>query len=308
VRDVFIYLVFPGFIFTAGAGMLASWLDRKLTARVQWRVGPPWYQSFADVVKLLNKEIIVPRGSSRFAFVASPLIGFAGVVLLSSIVGSICYDPGRTFVGDLIVIVYLLMLPSLSLILGGAASRNPLASLGMSREMKLMIAYELPFILAVVAAVVKGGVTIRLGDVVAVQRLHGAFLWYPSGILAFIAALFCMQAKLGFVPFDVAEAETEINGGPIIEYSGGLLALFKLMKMMLMITVPVLLLSLFGGGISFRGWGLPVALCKYLPVLLFITVLRNTNPRVRIDQALKFFWGPVTAIALLAVVMAFLGR
>jgi NADH-quinone oxidoreductase subunit H len=80
------------------------------------------------------------------------------------------------------------------------------------------------------------------------------------------------------------------------------------MKMMLMITVPVLLLSLFGGGISFRGWGLPVALCKYLPVLLFITVLRNTNPRVRIDQALKFFWGPVTAIALLAVVMAFLGR
>ncbi|MDD5558001.1 MAG: NADH-quinone oxidoreductase subunit H, partial [bacterium] len=159
MRTIITFLVFPGFAFTAAVGMLASWLDRKVTARVQWRVGPPWYQSAADLLKLLGKETLIPRGAPRVAFVLAPVIGLAGVTLTAGILGAVSLDPGRGFVGDVIVVIYLLMFPSLALLIGGGASRNPLASIGVSREMKLMIAYEIPFILAVFTAVMKAGMT-----------------------------------------------------------------------------------------------------------------------------------------------------
>jgi len=304
MRELFIYIVFPGFLFTAALGMMASWLDRKITARIQWRVGPPWYQSFADIMKLLAKETVMPRGCSRETFIIAPIVGFAGVTLVSSILGVVNLDPRRGFVGDLIVVIYLLALPSLALILGGAASRNPLASLGVSREMKLLLAYELPFILAAFTVVVKAGITINLGEIIAFQHTHGPLLRNASCILAFVAALLCVQAKLGLVPFDIAEAETEINAGPLIEYSGPLLALFRLTKMMMLVAVPFFLIALFGGGVEFHGWGIAWSCVKYLLVLLVITVIRNTNPRIRIDQAVKFFWGPVTLIAGAAALLA----
>ena len=270
-------------------------------------MGPPWYQSFADVVKLLGKETVLPRGCSHITFIMAPIIGFAGVILISSILGRISIDPAAGFVGDLIVLIYLLVLPSLSLMMGGSASRNPLASLGVSREMKLVLAYELPFILAIIVPVIKGGVTINVGELLEYQRVHGAFLWSPSCWCAFVVAILCMQAKLGFVPFDIAEAETEINSGPLIEYSGPLLGIFKLTKMLLLVALPLFILTLFAGGVFFKGWGIAPSLIKYLLLLVVITVIRNTNPRLRIDQALKFFWGPVTIIAALGVVLALLG-
>ncbi|MEI6634017.1 MAG: complex I subunit 1 family protein [Chlamydiota bacterium] len=308
MRTLFIYLVFPGFAFTALAGMLAGWIERKLTARIQWRVGPPWYQSFADILKLLSKETVIPRGCPRGVFVVAPFVGLAAVALVASMLGAVGSNPERGFVGDLIVLVYLLMLPSIALIAGGAASRNTLASVGVSREMKLMIAYEVPMILALVVAVIKSGVTIHTGEIVAFQRLHGPFIASLSGALAFAAALLCVQAKLGFAPFDIAEAETEVNSGPLIEYSGSLLAAFRLSRMMLLVVLPAFLLTLFAGGMRFRGWGILVSPVEYGAVLLLITLIKNTNPRVRIDQALRFFWGPVTAVAAAAVLLALAGR
>jgi NADH-quinone oxidoreductase subunit H len=307
MKDLFIFLIFPGFVFTVLVGMMASWVDRKITARIQWRVGPPWYQSFADVLKLLGKETIVPRGCSHAMFVAAPLIGFAAVILVSSMIGNVNLNPEHGFVGDLIVLIYLLIMPSLALMLGGAASKNPLASLGASREMKLIVAYELPFILAVLVPVIKAGVTINVGQMLDYQHVHGAFLWNWSCILAFVVIILCMQAKLGIVPFDVAEAETEINAGPLIEYSGPLLGIFKLTKMMMLVALPLFLLTIFSGGVNFHGWGIGVSLIKYLLILFVITVIRNTNPRLRIDQALKFFWGPMTFLAVAAVILALLG-
>jgi NADH-quinone oxidoreductase subunit H len=307
MRTLFIYLVFPGFAATAVAGMLASWVERKLTARIQWRVGPPWYQSFADLLKLLAKETVVPRGCSRALFAAAPFAGLAAVALVASMLGAACLDPARGFVGDLLVIVYLLVLPPLALIAGGAASRNTLASLGASREMKLMIAYEVPMTLALLVAVIKAGITVNTGELVAFQRIHGAFLGSISGALAFAAALLCVQAKLGFAPFDIAEAETELSSGPLIEYSGGMLAAFRLTRMMLLVVLPALLLALFAGGVRFRGWGIVRSLVEYGAVLLLVTLIKNTNPRLRIDQALVFFWGPVTAAAGAAVLLALMG-
>ena len=307
MKTLCIYLIFPGFAATAVAGMLASWVERKLTARIQWRVGPPWYQSFADILKLLAKETVVPRGCSRGLFAAAPFAGLAAVALVASMLGASCLDPARGFVGDLLVIVYLLVLPPLALIAGGAASRNTLASLGASREMKLMIAYEVPMTLALLVAVIKAGVTINTGAIVAFQRLHGALLGSFSGALAFAAALLCVQAKLGFAPFDIAEAETELSSGPLIEYSGSMLAAFRLTKMMLLVVLPALLLALFAGGARFHGWGIVRSLVEYGAVLLLVTLIKNTNPRLRIDQALAFFWGPVTAAAGGAVLLALMG-
>ncbi len=297
------FLVFPGLLFTAAAGLVTSWVDRKVTARVQMRAGPPFFQPFYDIGKLLIKESCVPAGGSIGLFLLAPLIGFAGVTLASMILWRALIDPQATFVGDLIVLLYLLALPPLAVILGAFASRNPLASLGGNRETKLLMAYELPFILALLVPVIQIH-SVRLGDILSVSAAS-----LPSGLLGLAVAVVCMQAKLTLVPFDQPEAEAELSGGAYIEYSGPPLAIFKLTRAMMLFTVPVFLVVLFvGGWIVEGGWG--AKLSGVLLWLLLVTVtivLRNTTPRLRTDQAIRFFWGPVTLAALVAAGLAWMG-
>ena len=302
------YFLFFGFLLTAIIGLLASWIDRKVTAKVQYRVGPPLLQPLIDIVKLLGKETLIPAGSSKITFLMAPVIGLASVILVSTLLWINNIYPAKSFLGDLIVVLYLLVIPSISIIMGGFASRNPLASLGASREMKLILGYELPFILAVLVAVIKSGFTFRLGEILTFQAQNGAFVRSWSGTLALIVAIICMQAKLALVPFDIPEAETEIVGGPLIEYSGSGLAIYRLMKNMLMFTVPFFLIIVFMGGLRLDGIHLLYGVLKYIGLVALMTVIRNTNPRVRIDQAVKFFWGPVTIIAIIAIILALLGR
>jgi len=301
------YFICCGFLLTAIIGLVASWVDRKVTARVQYRVGPPMLQPFIDIVKLLGKETLIPEGASKATFLIAPLLGLGAVIVVSTLLWVNNFMPGKTFLGDLIVAVYFLTVPSMSLILAGFASRNPLASLGASREMKLVLGYELPFILAILVPVIHAGLTIRLGDILAYQAAQGVIIGSWSGFIAFLVALLCIQAKLGLVPFDCAEAETEIVGGPIIEYSGAPLAVFKLMKNMLLCVLPFFLMILFMGGLRLDGIHLLYGILKFVGVVALITVIRNTNPRVRIDQAVNFFWGPMTVLALVAVFLAIKG-
>ncbi|MDD4179360.1 MAG: NADH-quinone oxidoreductase subunit H [Candidatus Margulisbacteria bacterium] len=301
LKLLFDYLIFPGFLFCAVAGLLATWVDRKVTARLQYRVGPPWFQPFADIAKLLGKETIVPEGVSRSVFLGAPLVGLAGVTLVGTLLWLVSLNLGQTFVGDLIVVMYLLTLPSLAIIIGGSASRNPLAAIGASREMKLILAYELPFILAC-ATVIFRTRALQLGEIIGWQMANGPLFWSFSGFLAFAAALFVIQAKLGAVPFDIPEAEQEIAAGPIIEYSGPALAVIRLSRAMLYFILPLFLTVLFLGG--FDAW-FPA---KYLAVLTLIILIKNTNPRLRIDHALRFFWGPVTIAAAAGFILALLGK
>lgn len=297
------FLLFPGLVFTIAAGLLTSWVDRKVTALVQMRVGPPFLQPFYDIRKLFIKETCVPEGGAIGLFLIAPLIGFAGITVASMILWRSLLDVESTFVGDLIVLIYLLVMPALGVILGAFASRNPLASMGGSREVKLMIAYELPLVLAVLVPVIQAN-SIRLGDLFSAP----APAMTLSGALALLVGMVCMQAKLTIVPFDMPEAETELCGGVFIEYSGPPLAMFKLTRAMMLFTLPVFLVGLFFGGLVTGGWG--SALIGFLLwfVLVAITiVIRNTTPRVRTDQAVRFFWGPVTIVAALAVVLAWLG-
>jgi len=303
MRILFNYLIFPGFLFSAVMGLLSGWVDRKVTARIHWRKGPPWYQNFMDILKLIGKETILPAGA-RMTFLLAPILGLLSLILVAAILGQSIIAPLDGFIGDLIVVLYLLVIPAIALVIGASASKNPLASVGASREMKLILAYELPFILSVIVVIIKSGGTIQLGEIINRQLIFGSNIASISGILAFLVAILCMQAKLGFVPFDASEAEQEIMGGVLIEYSGLALAIFKLTKAILLYTMPVLLIVLFLG----KDINPLFIVLKFVALLVGIILIKNTNPRLRIDQTLRFFWGPVTILSIAAVVLALLGK
>ncbi|MCM8761294.1 MAG: NADH-quinone oxidoreductase subunit H [Candidatus Omnitrophica bacterium] len=307
-EQLFLFLVFPGLLFSATMGLFVGWIDRKLTARLQWRAGPPWYQNFVDFIKLaLYKETLVPHGAPKIIFLGMPIVGLAAATLVSTLVLVSNVKPHSGFIGDLIVVVYLLLIPPLSLIIGAFSSGNSFASLGASREMKLMLSYELPFILALAVPIMKSGSAIRLGEIILYQQSNGTLIASFSGAISFFAMLLCVQAKLGFIPFDIPEAETEIIAGPYIEYSGKALAILKLTKSILMFVVPILLVTLYFGGLAFSAAGIVKTILSYLFILILMIVIKNTNPRVRIDQALRFFWTVITLLAVISVIFAYLG-
>jgi NADH-quinone oxidoreductase subunit H len=300
LRTLFEFVVFPGFLFTAVVGMMLTWVDRKVSARVQWRVGPPWYQPFADFLKLLLKETIVPKSASRTVFLLAPVLGIVATTIVGTMLFVMNFAPARSFAGDIVVVVYLLALVPLGIILGGSASKNPLAAVGASREMTLYFSYELPLILALLVPIIRIG-SLRIGTILTWQHDYHSILYSLSGVIATLVAIVCVQAKLGVAPFDIAEAEQEIMAGPLIEYSGVTLALFRVTRAMLYLLLPVLLITMFWGGLH-NWWAIP----KFLLLFVLMVLIKNTNPRLRSDQALRFFWLILTPVALVAVILAVL--
>jgi NADH-quinone oxidoreductase subunit H len=302
IRILLSYIIFPGFLFTAVVGLFITWIDRKVTARIHWRVGPPWYQPYADFLKLLIKETIIPEGSSKIMFFLGPLIGLAAMSILAVMLFSMNFNPSGSYVGDLIVIIYLLALPPIGIIIGGSASKNPLASVGASREMTQYFAYELPFLISMAIIILKSGGSIKFGEIILAQETNGPFLYSISGVIAAIVILLSTQAKLSFVPFDIPEAEQEIMAGPYLEYSGVALAIYKVTRAMMFFLLPVFLISMLWGGVA-NWW----AILKFLLIIVLIILIKNTNPRLRIDQALKFFWVGVAVLSITGLVLAFYG-
>ncbi len=304
---LFWILIFPGFLFTAFLGLLASWVVRKVTALVQYRVGPPIYQPFVDVLKLLGKEILMPRDAQRTVFILAPIVGLAGVLLLATMLWRTALQPTSLFVGDVIVAIYLMVLPSLALILGSSASASPHAAIGAGREMKLVISYELPLVLAFVVVIIKTAGLVDPGQQLSLAAIaEHTPVFSISGFLAFLVALLCVQAKAGFTPFDIAEADGELASGVLIEYSGALLGIWKLMHSMMLIALPLFLVLLFLGGFG-SGWGILAGIGKVVLILVLMILIKNTNPRLRIDQAIKFFWFYCGIALVAAVILATLG-
>jgi len=307
-EQLFYFLIFPGLLFAAVVGAFLSYYDRKITAWVQFRKGPPLFQPFYDFFKLLLvKETILPKYGSKGVFLAAPIFAVfgataAGVFILLPLLG---IETG--FNGDIIVIFYLLTIPSLTYIIGSLASGNPLAAVGGSREMKLILAYELTFLLVLAGIIQKAGMTISLNEIISFQTINGAFAGSISGIISFIVFIFCIQAKLALVPFDMPEAETEINHGIMIEYSGTPYALVKLAKYIMLFILPAFLISLLWGGLNFEGIHILWSVLKILFVVLLLTLIRNTNPRVKIKQALRFFILWMNLLAILAIVLSYFG-
>ena len=307
MKELFYFLVYPGLLFAAAFGGLLSWFDRKITAWVQIRKGPPILQPFFDFRKLLLvKETIVPAKGSIVLFLFAPILSMFGATAACVLILLPAFGIQSGFSGDIIVIFYLLNIPALAYILGAMASGNPLASIGASREIKLIISYELTFLLVLAAIIIKSGMSIRLSEIIAAQSEH-AFIGSVSGVLLLIVSLMCVQAKLGLVPFDIAEAETEINHGSFIEYSGTALAMVVLTKYIMLFTLPAFVCVLLMGGLQFSGIGILFSILKILGVVLLITLVRNTNPRVKIKQAMRFFFIWMNLFAIIALVLIYMG-
>jgi len=307
LKYLFYLLVFPGFLFASVFGLIVGWVERKVSARVQFRVGPPFFQNFYDVFKLWGKEIILIRNSPYFLFVVAPIIAFATVIMTTTLVGmSFFYRVGIG--GDLLFIIYLMVIYSVSMILGASSTGNVYSSIGAGREMKMVISDELAFVLVLLVPIIHAGYSIDITKILAYQANNGMIIGSASGIIAFIIGIICLQAKMGLVPFDTAEAETEIVEGPLMEYSGPLLAFWKLAHYMMYVFLPMLLVILFWGGMSFASFGSIMAgIGKYLLIVVLMILIRNTNPRVRIDSAINFFWKWASPLALIAVILAIIG-
>jgi NADH-quinone oxidoreductase subunit H len=301
------FFVFPGLLFMAVAGAFLSWFDRKITARVQFRKGPPLLQPFWDFFKLLLvKETILPKNGSHSVFLIAPLLAVFGAIMAGVFILLPLFNIGTGFRGDLIVIFYLLTLPSFSYIIGSLASGNPLAAVGASREMKLIISYELTFLLLVAAVIMKSGQQFDLRSVIEAQQSGTPFIGSISGVLLFIAGIFCIQAKLGLVPFDMPEAEAELASGIYIEYSGPPYAMIKLAKYIMLFVLPAFLVALLMNGMN-PGINIVWLILKILGVVLLLTLIRNTNPRVKIKQASGFFLIWMNLLVVIAIVLIAFG-
>jgi NADH-quinone oxidoreductase subunit H len=306
--NLFYFLIFPGLLFAGITGAFLSWFDRKITARVQFRKGPPLLQPFYDFFKLLLvKETILPKKGSPVLFLLAPVFSVFGATMAGVFILLPLFNIASGFRGDLIVIFYLLTIPSFSYIMGALASGNPLAAVGGSREMKLILSYELTFLLVIAGIIMKAGQQFDLYSIIGTQQQGGAFIGSISGILLFIAALFCIQAKLALVPFDMPEAEAEITEGIYIEYSGAAYAMIKLAKHIMLFILPAFLAALLLGGFRTEGINILWSILKIVGTVLLLTLLRNTNPRIKIRQAMSFFLIWMNLIAIAAIVLIVFG-
>jgi formate hydrogenlyase subunit 4 len=204
-------------------GLAYLGIDRVLVARMQARVGPPLAQPFRDISKLMMKESIIPNGSLRWLFQFAPIMcvmGSAALLLYIPLFGQPALFEGS---GDAILIIYLLTIPSLALVAGGFASSSPYASVGAQREMVVMIGYEFPLSVTIVTLAWR---ILQATDAnaFALSTMAQYPIWDLVGPLGFVGAILLLVSliavtpgELGRIPFDIAEAETELAGGMLVE-------------------------------------------------------------------------------------------
>lgn len=315
VKLIFNILIFPGGLFAIVIGLFLTGFDRKIYARLQRRVGPPLYQPFIDVIKLSRKEILVPRTANYIAFRLAPLLGFAGMLAAIAIIPITGISSGLYHSGDLLVLLYLLATPALALMIGASASGSPYSSVGLSREMTIMLAYEIPLTIVLLTVGMRvgmagGGTAVfSLNSIVNFQLSNGALLFDLPMLPAVLAFGCLIPGTMGVVPFDIPEAETEIAEGPLLEYSGMGLAMFKLTGGLKMLVLSALAIALFyptGLG-NFWLVNLFWFLFKCLVVIFFtITLIRATRARMRLDQAFKYYLLFPTGLALISLVLTLL--
>ena len=300
MSSIFYILVFPGFLFLALFGMLAEFADRKLYARFQNRQGPPWFQPAADFIKLSAKEDIIPENASPLMFKLMP------IVALSAVISAFFYIPLwntsalSSFYGDLIVVVYLLTIPTLTFFLGGWHSTSLFSTIGAMRTLTQLFAYEVPLFLALLAPAILAG-TWSLSGIAAFYSAHP--ILSLSNVIGFAVAIIAMQGKLERVPFDIPEAETEIVGGAFTEYSGRLLALFRMAIDIEAIVVSSLVAAVFlpfGLNLGFVA-GLIIYIIKVFFIIFISALIRSVMARLRIEQMVNFCWRYVAPAALLQI-------
>lgn len=297
--------------------ILLIWVERKFAARIQDRVGPnrvgPYglLQSVADALKMLTKEDITPAGADKFIYNLAPIISFAVVLLIWAVIPFTPLHVGSDLSIGILYFVAVGSIGVIKVMIGGWASNNKYALLGAFRTIALLVSYEVPMILALLIPVLLAG-SMSLQDITVAQ----AGMWYvfkaPLALLIFFIA---NLAETGRAPFDLLEAESELVAGYNVEYSGFKFGMFMAGEFMHVFTVAVLSAVLFLGG----WWGPGVEQVpalgfiylglKTLVIYLLMLLIRNTVPRLRIDQVMSFNWKFMVPLAIvLILVQAFLMR
>ncbi len=296
-----ILLILLNIIVFLGLAPLYEGIIRKLTAKVQSRQGPPIYQPYLDILKLLGKDNVV---SDNWAFKLAPMMAFAAVVAVVAIV-PVGFKPNYlTSYADIITIVYLLTLAGISILLGALSSKNAYAMIGASREMITMIMVEPILAMTFIMGAVKmKSLSI---DASMFGVLSTGYSW--SVVLMLVVYLMALQAFVARQPFDISEAEVEILEGPFIEYSGPNYALFKYSMMLKQMFYAVLFVTVF---MPFLFTGvfiidLVLQLVAVALVFVLIALLGSTNPRLRIDQAVKYY-AVLIVISLFTIALSVYG-
>ncbi|MDR2573138.1 MAG: NADH-quinone oxidoreductase subunit H [Desulfovibrio sp.] len=307
--------IFPGGIFALTLGFFYKSLDRRVEARLQRRVGPPLIQPWLDAAKLLTKETMIPRTACRSVFLLAPVFGFTGMAVCAAFIPVPGVYAGLSNMGDLLVIFYLLPMPAIALMLGGSASSSPFGALGFSREMLLMLAYETPLLMILLSVAMlvgkslgaeSSGAEFSLLKIIAWQQENGSLGFNPAMIPALLAYLLFLPGTMGVAPFDVAEAETELLEGPLLEYGGPLLALFSVTSAFKTFVVTGLGVALFFPGTISSWWPINLVcfVLKCLGLMLFsLTLVKSATGRFRIDQAFRFYVTVPTALALCSLIL-----
>ncbi len=314
---IFRILVFPGFTFILFLTLFCDWVERKLEARIQNRVGPMVagpggiLQPLADLIKLLTKEDIEPRDTKKLVFRFAPLLAFAimmfammflpidGTSVLSS--GSTLASSG--FSGDLIIILAFATIANFLLFMAGWASSNPYGTIGSARVLTQFLGYDIPlYILALTPAFIAG--TLTIGAIAA------SFPYILLAPWAFVLFVITMQAELEKDPFDVPHSESELVGGLETEYTGAKLAFLHLTRDVQVVFGSALIVELFLGGPSgpvFFGldWLFYTLwfVLKLLVVVVISEYITTVVARLRIDQVLTGNWRILLPAALLSLMV-----
>ena len=311
-------------LFGIFAGLWFTGIDRVLAARMQARIGPPVRQPFIDLAKLLIKQNVVPANAIPWLFNGAPLLALASAitVLLYIPMAALPGLPVLGLQGDLVLVMYLLLIPGLAMVAGGLASGSPYATIGAQREMVTMIAYELPLAATVIAFAWK---LAQLGAFhpFSLATFAATPIWTVVGPIGFVGLLLLLATlllvvpgELGRIPFDAPEAETEIAGGLLVEYSGRNLALFSLSLAVKTIVATALVVALFfpwnftdfvalgGAPIFAAAANAAFFLLKLLVVLFFsVTLVRISVARFRITQVVDVYWKILGALSLVGLLL-----
>lgn len=311
---LFRVLIFPGFAFIILFTMFCDWVERKIEARMQNRMGPTFtgpsglLQPLADFIKMLTKEDITPLGSKKNVY------SFAPILALSVLIFAIAFlpidgksvIPGMSFAGDLIFVMALVSVANFLLFLAGWSSSNPYSSIGAARVLTQFLGYDIPLmVLALAPAFLARSITISA--IVSSQ-------WLPFALLApwaFVLFIITMQAELEKDPFDVPHAESEVVAGHETEYSGGKLAFLKLARDVQIVFGASLITVLFLGGangpIPFgflpEFWGTLWFVLKVLGVVVVSEYLTALFARLRIDQVVSANWRIMLPLSVLSLIL-----
>ena len=298
-------------LFGALSGIVLSltWLERKVLGRLQRRLGPTrtgpmgLLQPIADAIKLILKEDIVPSSSEKAIFWAAPLIVVISAFMIWVTIPGTHDAVVKNLDLGLFYIIAFAVVGILGLVLAGWGSANKYGTLGGLRAAAQLISYEIPLIMVVVSvAMLAESLDIR--EVVAGQGSYPYLAVQPLGmVIFFIAGL----AEIGRTPFDIYFAESEIVGGPFVEYSGAHWSVFFLAEYINTFAIAALVALLFLGGWSgpwlSGNWVIVWFLLKAYAVVLVIFWIRGTFPRLRIDQLMAFAWKVLVPLSFMTIVI-----